>query len=93
MEFQSRAIDLTPWPVALAEIKPETLFQHWPFIKGGLEAVCKKVQPDWIPETIYSAISTGHANCVLAQRGGKDIGFVVYYKQPRPFSLKPELFI
>ena len=80
-------------PVQLSEIRPETLHTHWPFIRSGLDSIVQKVHPDWIPENVFSALATGHANCVLAQRGGKDIGFVVYYRQPRPFSMKPDLFI
>lgn len=93
MEFLPTTIDLSPWPVAFTEVRPETLHQYWPFIKKGLEAVARKVKPDWLPENIFSALFTGHTNCVMAQRGGKDIGFVVYYKLLRPFSQKADLFI
>lgn len=86
-------IDKTPWPVALTEVKPETLHQDWPFIKKGLTAVLAKVTPDWRDEDIYTALATGASNCVMARRGGRDIGFVVYYKLARPFSKKPDLFI
>lgn len=80
-------------PVQLSEITRETLHRHWPFIETGLKEIIRKVSPDWIVPDVYAALSTGHTNCVLAQRGGKDIGFVVYYRQPRPFSMKPDLFI
>lgn len=80
-------------PIILTEITPLNLFEHWPFIKRGLKTIIRRVKPDWRSENVFSALTTGHTNCVLAQRAGKSLGFVVYYKQPRPFSLKPDLFI
>jgi len=93
MEFLPTTVDLAPWPVLLSETKPETLHQDWQFIEQGLTAVIKRVKPDWIAADIYAALATGAANCVMARRAGKDLGFVVYYRQQRPFSKKPELFI
>lgn len=80
-------------PLDLVEVKPETLHHFWPFIDKGLKSVIRKVQPDWIEGDIYAALRGAQANAVIAVRGGHYLGFSVYYKQPRPFSLKPELFI
>ena len=80
-------------PVELAELKLESLHAHWPFVRRGLDAIHQRLKPDWIPENVFAALVAGHSSCVVVSRGARPIGFVVYYKQPRPFSFKPELFV
>lgn len=80
-------------PLSLIEVKPETLHQHWPFIRRGLDLIVRRIRPDWIAENIFAALQAGQTNCVISARGQRPIGFVVYYRQVRPFSGKAELFI
>ncbi len=87
------SLETAPWPVSLVEVKPETLHQHWPFIERGLLHVVRRVKPDWIPNDIYSALFTGATSCVVASRNGRNLGFVVYYRDVRFFSKTPQLFI
>jgi hypothetical protein len=80
-------------PLTLFELKPERLHELWPFIQRGLIAVEKKVKPDWRPEDVYAALRAGQASCVIVEQGSARLGFLVYYRQIRPFSGKPELFV
>lgn len=80
-------------PLTLFELKPDQLHQWWPLLKRGLDEIKRKIGPDYIPEDIYAALRNGQTSCVIAQRSSRPLGFVVYYKQLRPFSARPELFI
>jgi hypothetical protein len=82
-----------PPTIELIELTPLTFGEYQEFVEEGLSTVVRKVRPDWGVPNIVSAVYAGNTNCVLVRRNGKNIGFVVYYKQPRPFSLKPDLFI
>lgn len=80
-------------PLNLFDLKPEHLHAFWPFIRMGLEDIKRKMGPDYIPEDVYTSIRNGHVTCTMIRRGGRDLGFVIYYRQVRPFSARPELFV
>jgi len=87
------------------EPKPEELHEFWPFIRRGLEVIKKRIQPNWIPEDVYSMLRANMATCTIAARTpgyGESglpwqprrlLGFGIYSKQFRPFSFEPEGFI
>jgi hypothetical protein len=83
---------LIPEPLQLIEVKPETLHAHWPFIKTGLEDICRRIACDWIPNDVYSALRMAACNCVVVQRS-RPLGFGVYYRENRVFSGKCHLFV
>jgi hypothetical protein len=96
------AIDDAPHPLFMLEVTRETLHRHWPFIREGLEAIIARLSlngkkperiPDWIPPDVYDKLANDASRCVLAMRGEKYLGFAIYYKDLRPFSRKPDLFI
>jgi hypothetical protein len=80
-------------PLVLFEVTPERLQDLWPFLRRGLEDIKRKQKPDWIPESVFAALATGGTQCVIASRGDRLLGFEVFYKQIKPWSRKPELFI
>jgi hypothetical protein len=80
-------------PLILFEVTPERLQDLWPFLRRGLDSVHKRMHPDWLPESVFTALAMGGASCVIAQRRNRLLGFQVYYRQLKPWSKKPELFI
>jgi hypothetical protein len=77
----------------IVEVTPALLHGFWPFIHRGLIDIWRKVHPDWLPENIFSSLTLGQANCCVGMLGQVPVAYVVYYKQLRPFSHAPELFI
>jgi len=46
-----------------------------------------------MPFDVLGAIRGGQAECVIVSRGTKALGFVVWYRQARPWSGKLDLFV
>lgn len=77
----------------LFEVKPEELHHYWPFLSRGMQDVKRDMKPNWIPEDLYAAIKGTQVNCVMARRGERLLGFLIYSKQQRIFNYDPELFV
>lgn len=80
-------------PLSAIEVTPQTLHVHWPFVRRGLDSICHRIHPDWVPEDIYSALRMASVNCAIIQRAGKSLCFGVYYRENRVFSGKHHLFL
>ena len=80
-------------PLALFEAKPEQLQSYWPFIRRGLEIIKRKIKPDWLPEDIYGFLASDNSRALIAQRGSRLLGYVIYCKDLKPHSKQPVLFI
>ena len=84
---------MIPEPLAIWEVKPEQLHETWPFILRGLEVIKRRIKPDWIPVDLYSYLVSENSRCLIAQRGQRHLGFVIYGKDVYPHSRRVELFI
>lgn len=62
----------------LTHVKPIDVYDHWPRVEAGLQRICKRHTPDWIPPDIYRALLNDTAWLVLV--GGD--GFLVVEKYP-----------
>lgn len=88
-----------PWSIQTSNslrtvaLKPDDLARVIPFLTRGLDHIRSRIRPDWEPQHIMATLFAGTASCVLLSRGCRHLGFVVYHRQERPWSKKPELFI
>lgn len=80
-------------PLYLFEVPLERLHDLWPFILNGLKDVQRRMQPDWMPEDIYRHLADGNSRCIVAQRGTRRLGFVVYTLDATPYSKTKVLFL
>lgn len=84
----------TSEPLQFLELTQETLYDYWDFIKRGLGAVLSRVRTaDWKAEEIFASFRIGGCCICIVQRGPRNLGFAVYFRQNRPFSRKPDLFL
>jgi hypothetical protein len=85
----------SPAPFSFVPMRSNDLHQYWPFLRRGLETICRKVKPapDWIPEDIYAALRTEIAVALIGSRGPRQLGFVIYHKLERPHSHLLDMFV
>lgn len=80
-------------PVIIAQVNPQFIHDIYPFLLRGMLAIKKRVPADSEPEDVYAAIRNGGAQAHIISRGERRLGFIVTYKQTRPFSGRKELFL
>ena len=79
--------------VVITVIKPAELHQHWDFIERGLEAIRRKVKPDWLAGDVYGALRADAAVACIVSRGVRLLGFLIWHRQERPWSHKLDVFV
>ena len=63
-------------------IPPTELHAHWDLIKPGLETIRQKIDGDWIPEDVYSALRAGTSTLHLGYNDDEYEGFIVLTPTP-----------
>lgn len=81
--------------VQIIQIKPADLHRHWLFIERGLNDIRHKLVDlcDWLPPDVYGAIRVEAAFCIIVGRNDRELGFIIYHRQERPWSHKFDLFL
>jgi hypothetical protein len=63
-------------------VAPQELHETWSLVKAGLEEVARKIDADWMPEDVYSALKAGVSTLHLGYNNEEYEGFLVLTPTP-----------
>ena len=79
--------------VNIVRVEPADLHSVWDFVGRGVDAIIKKIEPDFIREDVYTSIKVGGSTLWIATQGDRRLGWFNGYFQRTPFSNRLEFFL